>query len=49
MKPFFMFVGLVYLVVGLTENLLLRSGTFKNVFISYENIIEIMQRRKQNM
>lgn len=46
MKPFFMFVGLVYLVVGLTENLLL---TFKNVFISYENIVEIMQRRKQNM
>lgn len=31
-----MVVGLVYLVVGITENLLLASVTFKVVFINYE-------------
>jgi len=43
MQPF-LFVNLVNLVVRVTENLLLGQ----NVFINYEKIIEIMQRRKQN-
>ena len=43
MQPF-LFVNLVNLVVRVTENLLLGQ----NVFINYEKIVEIMQRRKQN-